>query len=51
MQQETLIEVNNGAILKTCALFTDCITEINNTQCNNVIIDVVILMYNLVSRM
>ena len=27
-----LEEINKGVIFKKCALFTDCITEINNTQ-------------------
>ena len=41
---------NNGieAVFKNCATFTDCISEINNTQMDNAKgIDVVMLMYNL----
>ena len=55
------ISVQNGAaadaaanntskmvISKNCALFTDYISEINNTQVNNIKdIDIVMLMYNL----
>ena len=38
---------NKQAIYKNCAPFTDCITEINNTQVDNAKdTDVVILMYN-----
>ena len=29
------INANKKIILKTCAPFTDCITEINNTQADN----------------
>ena len=36
-------------VFKTCAPFTDCINEINNTQVDNAKdIDVVIPMYNLI---
>ena len=45
-------EANNGnkdVILKTCTPFTDCISEINNTQVDHAKnIDVVIPMYNLI---
>ena len=40
---------NKQLIIKNCAPFTDCLTEINNTQLDNVKdIDVVMLMYNLI---
>ena len=40
---------NKKVIFKNCAPFTDCITEINNTQVNDAQkIDLVILMYNLI---
>ena len=40
-------EINKGVIFKTCAPFTDCISNINNTQIDNAKdIDVVIPMYN-----
>ena len=43
---------NNAAekiIFKTCALFTNCISKINNTQVDNAeYIDIVIPMYNLI---
>ena len=46
------VAVNNAnkkLIFKNCAPFTDCITEINNTQVNDAQkIDLVILMYNLI---
>ena len=39
---------NEQVIFKNCAPFTDCITEINNTQVDNVKdLDVVMRMYNL----
>ena len=41
-----VVERNNGVIFKMCAPFRDCISEINNTQINNVkYIAVVMLMY------
>ena len=40
---------NKGEIFKICALFTDAISETNNTQVDNAKdLDVVMLMYNLV---
>ena len=40
---------NKKVIFKTCALFTDCISKINNTQVDNAKdIDVVMPMYNLI---
>ena len=40
---------NKQAIFKNCAPFTDCITEINNTQVDNAKdLDVVMPMYNLI---
>ena len=43
-----LHERERGVIFKNCAPFTDCISEINNTQIDNgKDIDVVIPMYNL----
>ena len=39
---------NKKVIFKNCALFADCITEINNTQVDDARkTDVVMLMYNL----
>ena len=36
-------------VFKNCALFSDCISEINNTQIDNAkYIDVVMPMYNLI---
>ena len=44
-----LDERNKGVIFKNCAPFTDCISEINNTQIDNAkYIDVVSPMYNLI---
>ena len=40
---------NKKAVFKNCAQFTDCITELNNTQVDNAKdLDVVMLMYNLI---
>ena len=40
---------NKKVIFKNCAPFTDCISEINNTQIDNAkYIDVVMPMYNLI---
>ena len=40
---------NSNVIFKNCALFTDCISEINNTQVNNAKdIDIGLPMYNLI---
>ena len=42
-------ERNKRAIFKNCALFTDCISEINNTQIDNAKdLGGVISMYNLI---
>ena len=42
-------ERDKGAIFKNCAPFTNCISEINNTQVDNAKdIDIVIPMYNLI---
>ena len=44
-----LDERNKGVIFKNCAPFTNCISEINNTQTDNAkYIDVVITMYRLI---
>ena len=44
-----LDERNKGVIFKNCAPFTDCISEINNTQIDNAKdIDVVMPMYHLI---
>ena len=44
-----LDERTKGVIFKNCAPFTDCISEINNTQINNAKdVDVVIPMHNLI---
>ena len=43
--------INNSKIVvfKSCALFTDCINEINNTQIDNTkYIDAVMLIHNLI---
>ena len=56
MESTTVMELaagggNNGieVVFKNCALFTDCISEINNTQIDNAKdIDAVIKMYNLI---
>ena len=43
------INVDKEVVFITCAPFTDCISEINNTQIHNAEdIDVVMAMYNLV---
>ena len=40
---------NRKVIFKNCAPFTNCISEINNTQIDNAKnIDIVMLMYNLI---
>ena len=42
-------ERDKGEAFKNCALFTNCISEINNTQIDNVKdIDIVTPMYNLI---
>ena len=42
-------KINKGVINKHCALFTNCISEINNTQINNAKdLDAVMLKYNLI---
>ena len=42
-------ERDNGATFKNCAPFTNCISEINNTQVDNAKdIDIVMPMYNLI---
>ena len=42
-------ERDKGEAFKNCALFTNCISEINNTQIDNVKdIDIVMPMYNLI---
>ena len=42
---------NKKVIFKYCALFTNCISKINNTQIDNAeYIDIVILMYNLIEH-
>ena len=44
-----LDERNKGVIFKNCAPFTDCISEINNTQIDNAKhLDVVMKIYNLI---
>ena len=44
----TANNTNKEAIFKNCAPFTDCITELNNTQVNDPQkVDVVMIMYNL----
>ena len=47
-QQE---EIDKGVAFKNCAPFTNCISEINNTQIDNAKdIDIVMPMYNLIMR-
>ena len=42
-------ETNKKIIFKNCAPFTDCISEVNNTETDNVkSIDIVAPMYNLI---
>ena len=42
-------ERDKGVAFKNCAQFTNCISEINNTQIDNVKdIDIVMPMYNLI---
>ena len=44
-----LDERNKGVIFKNCAPFTDCTSEINNTQIDNAkYIDAVMPIYNLI---
>ena len=44
-----LDERNNRVIFKNCALFTDCISETNNTKIDNAkYIDIGMAMYNLI---
>ena len=44
-----LDEINKGVIFENCAQFTGCISEINNTQIDNVKdLDIVMPMYNLI---
>ena len=44
-------ERNKGVVFKNCALFTNCISRINNGQINNAeYIDVVMPMYNLIEH-
>ena len=44
-----LDEINKGVIFKNCASFTDCMSEINNTQIDHAkYIDLVMPMYNLI---
>ena len=41
--------INRKVIFKNCALFTNCISEVNNTQIDNAKdIDIVMPMYNLI---
>ena len=42
-------ERGKGVVFKNCAPFTNCISEINNTQVDNAkVIDIVMPMYNLI---
>ena len=44
-----LDERNKGVLFKNCALFTDCISKINNTKIDNAKdLDVVMPMYNFI---
>ena len=45
----TANKTNKKVIFKNCAPFTNCISEINNTQVENAkYIDIVVAMYNLI---
>ena len=49
MLQKEQTKKNKGVIFKSCAPFTDCISEINNTEIDNAKdIDVVMPIYNLI---
>ena len=40
---------NKKVIFKNCALFTNCVTEINNTQVDNAKdVDIIMIMYNVI---
>ena len=40
---------NKKVIFKNCSVFTDCLTEVNNTQVDNAkFLDIVMNMYNLI---
>ena len=40
---------NKKLIFKNCSVFTDCLTEVNNTQVDNAkFLDIVMNMYNLI---
>ena len=42
-------EIDKGVAFKNCAPFTNCISEINNTQVDNAkVVDIVMPMYNLI---
>ena len=44
-----LDEINKGVVLKNCAPVPDCISELNNTQIDNIKdLDVVVQMYSLI---
>ena len=44
-------EINKRAIFKNCVPFTDCLSNINNTQIDNVkYMDLVLLMYNFIEH-
>ena len=48
MMQKEQTKKNKGVIFKNCAPFTNCISNINNTQIHNAeYIDFVVPMYNL----
>ena len=48
-QRATVNNINKKVIFKNCALFTSCITKINNTQVDYAKdIDMIILMHNLI---
>ena len=42
-------EINKGVIFKNCALFTKCISKVNDTEIDNAQdIDIVMSVYNLI---
>ena len=45
---DNLNNVNKKVVLKNCAPFTDCVSEINNKQIDAKDIDVIMPMYNLI---
>ena len=44
VQQEKFNNRNNGVVFKNCVSFTDCLSESNNTQIDNVKNEILTLM-------